>query len=150
MRKIKILTILILILLILTQAVILALPISAQVGFCDLFPCGKDNAQVPIMDDPNSTANSLLVVGLSLFFSAFIGFGLLVIVRGALKIITAQAADEKVEDGYKSIRAVFIGLGLTFVGIIGIAIVITVLGGGGLLNANLDTPNGIQNIPLSN
>lgn len=148
MRKIKILIILVLITF--TQTVLLVLPTSAQVGFCDLFPCGEDNAQVPVIDDPNSTANSLLIVGLSLFFSAFIGFGLLVIVRGALKIITAQAVDEKVEEGYKSIRAVFIGLGLTFVGIIGIAIVIALLGGGGLLNANLDTPDGIQNIPLTN
>jgi hypothetical protein len=130
--------------------VIFLLPVSSQTGFCDLFPCGPDNSQVPVIDNPNATANSLLITVVSLFFTGFIAFGVLVIIKGALKIITAQAADEKVEEGYKAIRAVFIGLGLTFVGIAGIAIVVSLLGGGGLFSTTVESPEGIQNIPLTN
>lgn len=94
--------------------------VSAQ-GICDFIPCN-----VPCADgscDALGSTTSIIRWGVSLIFVGIIIFGVFLIIKASLKIIRSEGNESMVQEGAQSIRGVFIGLIVIFIGIIGVVII---------------------------
>lgn len=112
-----------------------------QFNSCDFFPCND----VPTPANPEAGLLGLARFGLNLIFAGLIIYGIVLIVRAALKYISSEGDVEKAEAAQKMIRAVFIGIGMLFVGIIGIVILLTFFGVDNAVNeTNLTPPPGLN------
>jgi uncharacterized membrane protein len=125
--------------------------VSAQNGtsvLCTIFPflegiafagnlCGGDSGA----SNAVGLGITLVQTALSLVFVGIISVAVYTIIRAALKYIRAEGDDSKVEEAQKSIKRVFIGIGALLVGIIGLAIIISLFGATGGLNtqSGIDT-----------
>lgn len=60
---------------------------------------------------------------LSLTFAAIIAYGIFIIIKAVIKIITSEGDAGKYESGLKSIKGVYLGIIMIFVGLIGMVII---------------------------
>lgn len=112
---------------------------------CKLFPfigdiditsglCGGDAGQTA------SSIGEWLKFGLSLIFIGIIIIAVVSIIKAAIEYIRSEGDEGKVQEASKSIKSVFIGIGALIVGLVGLAIVLTVIGADESLNTP-DTPD---------
>lgn len=111
---------------------------------CGLLDCTKYN-QSPFWDF--TTVGGLIRTGVSLIFALIIVYGVFMVVRAVVKIIRSEGDPAKVQEGYSIIRGVYIGIGIIFIGVIGIVLLIYFFGSGNLTIQNPITPDGV-NIPI--
>lgn len=114
----------------------------------DLLPCDQYNTSVfDACGDVNSQVTSVIQVGISVAFVLIILYGIFLIIKAALTIIRSNGDPSQLESGVNMIRGVYIGIGIIFIGIIGLVIVIAFFGAGGILNTTVNTPGNIV-IPI--
>ncbi len=112
-------------------------------GICDFVPCqgvcadGSCNAL--------GSTTDIFRWGATLIFVGIIIYGVFLIIRAALKIIRSEGDASKVQEGSQSIRGVFIGLIVIFIGIIGVVIITVLFNAEGIFS--LSQP---EDIPLIN
>lgn len=75
-----------------------------------------------------------LNLGLSLLFIGIILIAVFIIVQAGIKYVQSQGDEGKIAEAQKAIKSVFLGIGVLFVGLIGIILVLVVFNGLGLLN----------------
>lgn len=71
---------------------------------------------------------------LSLVFIGIILLSVVIIVQAGIKYIQSQGNEGQIKEAQKAIKSVFIGIGVLFVGIIGIVLVLLFFNGQGFLN----------------
>lgn len=121
--------------------------ISAQ-EICGLLPCNTyENSAFNISGDLNGQAASFIRLGVSLIFILIVLYGVFVIVQAALKIIRSEGDAGRYEEGQKMIKGVMIGIGIIFVGIIGLVVVIAFFNAGNIVNPNINAPDNVE-LPL--
>jgi hypothetical protein len=59
----------------------------------------------------------------SLIFAAIIVYGIYIIIKAVIKIISSEGDTDKLESGLKSIRGVYFGIVIIIVGLIGLVII---------------------------
>lgn len=114
-------------------------------SFCEVFGCTDFSNFNP----GNVTLGgvvSLAQWGASLIFVIIIIIGIFSIVRGSYKMINSEGDDTKIQEGFKVIRGVWIGIGLIFVGLIGIIIISVIFGGTGIFQTTPTPPADLNNI----
>lgn len=92
-------------------------------------------------DDGSTTINviaTLVQLGLSLIFVVIIAIAIFYIIKSAITYIQSEGNEEKVTEAQKAIKAVFIGIGALFVGILGLVLLITIFGANTALNTEND------------
>ncbi len=62
----------------------------------------------------------IIRTGFSLIFAAIITYGIFIIIKAVYKIISSEGDAGKVESGLNSIKGVYIGVIMIFVGLIGL------------------------------
>jgi amino acid permease len=77
----------------------------------------------------------------SLVFIAIILISVFIIIRAAITYIQSQGEEGKIQKAQKAIKSVFIGIGVLFVGIIGLILVLVFFNGLGFLNPGGNTQN---------
>lgn len=107
---------------------------------CDFFGC---DSVLPDPGQPLDMGLSLARFGVSLIFTGFVAMGVFMIIKSALKYIQSEGNDEGVEAGANIMRGVFIGIGILFIGIIGIVIVLGVFSDGNFLTETITPPEGV-------
>ena len=117
-------------------------------ALCDFLPCGEVDDDSTTAEGVNSRLGEIFRLVTSLIFVGLIALGVYIIIKAALKIIRSEGNSEKVQEGASSIKSVFIGLGLIFGGLIGLVVIGGILGNG-LLNFDLPTPAGGDNLPIN-
>lgn len=117
----------------------------SNTSFCEIFGC----SEFTNFDPSNVTlggAVSVVQWGASLIFVIIIIIGIFSIVRGSYKMINSEGDDAKIQEGFKVIRAVWIGIGLIFLGLIGIVVISAIFGGEGIFNLNPTPPADLNSI----
>lgn len=123
------------------------LNIKAQTA-ADILPCDQyDTSAFDACGDVNGQVTSVIQVGISLVFALIILYGIFLIIKAALTIIRSNGDSAQLESGVNMIRGVYIGIGIIFIGIIGLIIVIAFFGAGGILNTTVNTPGNVV-IPI--
>jgi hypothetical protein len=111
-------------------------------GVCGLLPCDQyDQDQITNI---NQTVEDLLKYGLSAIFVGILILGVYQIVKAVLKIIRSEGKQEDLEGGYNILKGVWVGIGLFFVGVIGLVIVLAVLDSGGIVSTDVNNPPGVD------
>ncbi len=129
------------------SAGVFALPVSASgstfsngVGVCSFI--GPICAAIGITNDSGTNAGTIaqtfvrdrLSLIISLVFIAIILISVFIIIRAAITYIQSQGEEGKIAEAQKAIKSVFIGIGVLFVGIIGLVLVLVFFNGTGLLS----------------
>ncbi len=112
-------------------------------GVCEFLPCGPDGL-LPAPGDPIPTGLAFARYGAGLIFTGFVIVGVGLIVRSGVKIIQSQGDEAKVEEAAKAIKGVFIGIGMLFLGIIGIVVLLAIFSNASFLNEEVPTPEGVE------
>ncbi len=118
-------------------------------GFCSFFPCDqfwKDDVTGG-GSGALTRVQSYIKYGFSIVFVGIVIYGIFLVIKAALKIIRSEGDSAKVEEGYNMFKGVWIGIGLIFVGILGIVIIIALFNAVSLTNTPVENPGGI-NVPL--
>ncbi|CAG1022498.1 hypothetical protein DOJK_01712 [Patescibacteria group bacterium] len=114
----------------------------------DVLPCDQYNTSVfDACGDVNSQVTNLIKALLAFIFIAIMLYGVFLIIKAAVTIIRSNGDPSQIEAGVGMMRGVYIGIGIIFVGLIGLIIVLAFFGAGGILNVTLNAPEGTQ-IPL--
>lgn len=121
--------------------------VNAQ-GLCDFFPCDQTIDGSTNSGNVNSAFETWFRFGVGLIFTGFIAFGVFIIVKNATKIINSQGSEEKLSEGVSAIKTVFIGVIMLLVGIIGLLVLASLFGAGGIFNSDVETPAGVENLPI--
>jgi hypothetical protein len=120
--------------------------INAQLNACDFFPC----EQTGISDEDETTAisstGSFIRFVTSIIFVGLIALGVVIIIKAALTIIRSQGDESKVQEGAKAIKAVFTGVLMLMLGLIGLLIFGYLFNSTGIFKENVEAPPGV-NIP---
>lgn len=115
---------------------------------CGLLPCEEyDDSAFPISGDLNEQVGNLIKVGVSSVFVLIVLYGVIIVVQAALKIIRSNGDQSEYESGQKMIKGAVIGIGMIFAGIIGLIMVLAFFSSGGVVNTNINVPDGIE-LPL--
>lgn len=107
--------------------------VGAQNLVCQIFPFIADIDLTAGLCGEN-TEESLTTIGswlrfiLSLVFIGIILVAVVSIVKAAIAYIRSEGDEGKVQEASKAIKAVFVGIGALIVGLVGLAIVLTVIG----------------------
>lgn len=124
------------------------LPVSAQVGFCDLVPCNENITDV--------TASSTLSLGLriallvvGLIFTVFIAAGVFFILKAGLKIIRSEGDPSQIEGAVKIMKGVYAGVIILILGVVGLAIILGILQSGQITATPITEPAGITLPPVT-
>jgi hypothetical protein len=144
--KNNLLKIIVFVVVILSAAIFMTVEVQAQFNACDFLPCGSGDV-LPGPGDTSSAIERIVYWLASLTFTAFIGFGIFIIIKGALKIIRSQGDESKVEEGAKAIKGVMIGVGMLILGIVGFVVLFAIFDAGGLLGSP-EAPEGVQDAPF--
>lgn len=91
-----------------------------------------------------TTIGAWLRFGLSLIFIGIIIIAIVSIIKAAIEYIRSEGDEGKVQEASKSIKSVFIGIGALIVGLVGLAIVLTVIGASDSLDTDTDPLQGQQ------
>lgn len=118
------------------------LPFSIKAATAsDVLPCDQyDTSAFDACGDVNGQVTDLIKFALAAAFGAIILYGIFLIIKAALTIIRSNGDPGQVEAGTNIIRGVYIGIGIIFIGIVGLIIVIAFFGAGGILNTAVNTP----------
>lgn len=126
----------------------LIVPVSAQVGFCDLFPCNENINDV--------TASSTLSLGLritllvvGMIFTVFIAAGIFFILKAGLKIIRSEGDPGQIEGAVKIMKGVYAGVIILILGIVGLVIILGILQSGQITSTPITEPDGITLPPIT-
>lgn len=127
-----------------------ATPVAAQDNesnlICRIFPfiediqftrglCGQQDS----VDDSVSDVAQLVRFFLSLIFIGIIALAVFYIIKSAIKYIQSEGDEGGVQESQKAIKAVFMGIGVLLIGIIGLVILISFIGGEEALNQEQDS-----------
>ncbi len=119
-------------------------------GLCNFLPC--ENAGFCAngsCSDALSNTSTYVRAGFTLLFIGIIVFGIVVIVRAAIKIIQSEGDEKKIQEGSENIRGVLFGLIIIFIGVIGVVIIAALFDATGIFNQNpSDTQVPLVNVPL--
>jgi hypothetical protein len=116
---------------------VITVPVEAQSTLCDVFPC-NDAA------NPDITIGGVFTFLTQLIFVGFIGFGIVLIIKGALKITRSEGDEGKIQEGTQAIRGAMIGLGMIILGIIGLVILTAFLNTSGVFGTEVEEPEGVE------
>lgn len=118
------------------------LPFSVRAATAsEVLPCDQyDTSAFDACGDVNGQVTDLIKFALAAAFGAIILYGIFLIIKAALTIIRSNGDPGQVEAGTNIIRGVYIGIGIIFIGIVGLIIVIAFFGAGGILNTAVNTP----------
>lgn len=118
------------------------LPFSVKAATAsEVLPCDQyDTSAFDACGDVNGQVTDLIKFALAAAFGAIILYGIFLIIKAALTIIRSNGDPGQVEAGTNIIRGVYIGIGIIFIGIVGLIIVIAFFGAGGILNTAVNTP----------
>lgn len=124
------------------------LTLNAQ-SASEFLPCDQYNSAVfdACSENVNDQVTNLIRAVISLVFIAIILYGIFLIIKAALTIIRSNGDPAQIESGAGIIRSVYIGIGIIFIGIIGLIVVIALLGASSVVNVNVNAP-GNTVIPL--
>lgn len=126
-----------------------AQPVHAQAGtgvsICSFIApicnaIGISDAQGNIIESGSATTVAQRFVRdraqliLSLVFIGIILLSVIIIIQAGIKYIQSQGNEGQIKEAQKAIKSVFIGIGVLFVGIIGIVLVLLFFNGQGFLN----------------
>ncbi len=77
-----------------------------------------------VVGDENYLLNfgNIIRMGLNIIFGAIIVYGIFIIIKAVYKIVGSEGDAGKVESGLNSIKGVYIGIVMIFVGLIGLVI----------------------------
>lgn len=121
--------------------------VSAQ-EVCGLLPCNTyENSAFNISGDLNGQVGGFVRLFVSLIFVLIVLYGVFMIVRAALKIIRSEGDAGQVEEGQRMVKGVLIGIGLIFVGVIGLIVIFAFFGAGGVVNTQVNVPDNVE-VPL--
>ena len=98
---------------------------------CDAFGT-PDDGTVTAIEAQNFLSNRLNLV-ISFVFIGIILIAVYIIIRAGVKYIQSQGDEGKIGEAQKAIKSVFIGIGLLFVGIVGIVLVLAFFNATGFL-----------------
>jgi hypothetical protein len=115
---------------------------AESADLCGLLPC--DQYDTDDVTNVNERVENLVKFGLSAIFVVIIIIGIYQIVRAVLKIIRSEGKQEDLEGGYNILKGVWVGIGLFFVGVIGLVIVLAVLDSGGIVSTDVNNPPGVD------
>jgi hypothetical protein len=119
---------------------LLVFPVKAQTA-ADILPCDQYNTSVfDACGDVNGQVSNIIRFGIAAVFVAIIIYGIFLIIKAALTIIRSNGDPTQVENGANILKGVYIGIGIIFVGLIGLIIVIAFFGASGILNTTLNAP----------
>jgi hypothetical protein len=112
----------------------LAQPVQAQ-DLCATFPtlCGVTGKPTPGEDDAQNFLVNRISIVVSMIFIGILVVGVFIIIRAGYKYISSQGNDQAIAQSQDSIKNVFIGIAMLFVGILGIVLVLSFFGGEWLL-----------------
>jgi len=114
----------------------------------ELLPCDQyDTSAFDACGDVNGQVTEVIKFAIAAVFGAIIIYGIFLIIKAALTIIRSNGDPTQVEAGASMIRGVYIGIGIIFIGIVGLIIVIAFFGAGGILNTTVNTPGNVV-IPI--
>ncbi len=85
--------------------------------------------------------DNIVQTGLTVLFSLIIIYGIFMIIKAVVKIISSEGDEGKLESGLKSIRGVYYGVVIIFVGLIGLVIIFALFNVTELPD-NVDLPGG--------
>lgn len=108
---------------------------------CGLLGCDIIGGQGNVDAIVGSTGG-LIRLGFSLIFVVIIVIGIAMIVKAAFTIIRSEGDSSKIEEGYKTLKGVWIGVGLIFVGIIGVVVVLAFFNAE-VVDTNPEVPPGV-------
>jgi hypothetical protein len=109
---------------------------------CGLLPC--DQYDINDVTNVNDRVENLVKYGLSAIFIVIIAIGIYQIIRAALKIVRSEGKQEDLEGGINILKGVWIGVGLFFVGLIGLIIILALLDSGGIVSTDVNDPPGVD------
>lgn len=120
----------------------LFLPLSLHAATAsDVLPCNQyDTSVFDACGDVNDQVTNVIKFGIAAVFGLIIIYGIFLIIKAALTIIRSNGDASQVEAGANILRGVYVGIGIIFVGIIGLIIVIAFFGAGGITNVELNAP----------
>lgn len=110
---------------------------ASEVLPCDVY---SNSTAFNACGDVNGQVTSVIKYGIAAVFGLIILYGIFLIIKAALTIIRSNGDPEQVQAGASIIRGVYIGIGIIFVGIIGLIVVIAFFGANGILNTTLNAP----------
>lgn len=138
------------IILIIFISVLSLIPVSIKAQSASEFlPCNQYDPSVfdACGTNVNDQVTNLIKVAISAVFALIVLYGIFLIIKAALTIIRSNGDPGQVQSGADILRGVYIGIGIIFVGLIGLIIVIAFFGAEGILSTNVNTP-GNTVIPL--
>ena len=107
----------------------------------EVLPCDQyDTSVFDACGDVNGQVTEIIKFAIAAVFGAIILYGIFLIIKAALTIIRSNGDPTQVEAGANIIRGVYIGIGIIFIGIIGLIIVIAFFGAGGILTTTINAP----------
>lgn len=117
-------------------------PVSAQVAFCDLFPCNEGLNDVTA-GNTLSLGVRLALYAVGLIFSLFIAAGVFFIIKAALKIIRSEGDAAQIEGSVKIIKGVYAGVIILIVGVLGLVVILAFLQSGRIASTDIPEPDGL-------
>lgn len=111
--------------------------VGAQSTLCDVFPCDR-------AANPDITIGGVITLVTQLIFVGFIGFGVILIIKGAIKITRSEGDDAKVQEGAQAVKGAMIGLGMVLLGIIGLVVLTAVFNATDLFGTDVEDPKGVE------
>lgn len=111
---------------------------GGKTNLCDVFNCRNDFA---LLQD--FIVIRLLQLFASLIFIGIVIFAIYKLISSVYKIITAEKEDT-VKQGIRGVRSVVTGIGIIFIGIIGIGAVIIFFNAQSILTTTPDLPKGLR------
>lgn len=135
----------------LTVFVISPVQVFAENFICSVFPFISNVTAFGINSLCTGPVNSSDAIGfirflLSAVFVVIIIISIYIVIKSALKYIQSEGDEKKIGEASKAIKAVFIGIAMLFVGIIGIIIVLAFFKASNALNTTGDTPTIIKDL----
>src|SRR5690606_23722251 len=109
---------------------------------CGLLGCNFVGLDITRFD--NLTAAGVVQLVVSLIFVGIIAYGIFLVIKASLTIIRSEGNPDKIQGGSNMIKAVFIGIGIIFVGIVGLVLVLAFFDATGIVTVNPEEPAGVD------
>ena len=117
--------------------------VKAQFALCDFFPCTEAQESSPDFEaEVYSTTESLALLATGSIFLLILIYGVYLVLKGTLRMIRADGQSDRFVAGYSLIRTFFLGLGLLFVGLIGLVVMSVLFDITGIFTQDVTDPTG--------